>query len=99
MSISLRLHGLYSPCNSLGQNTGVGSRSPLQGLMTGHSRVSTGQGQGERQTLETSSWLQSKGRPVRGSHSQVRRADGCLDQSGGCGDGGHWEDFIYALFL
>ena len=32
MSISLRLHGLYSPCNSPGQNTGVGSLSLLQGI-------------------------------------------------------------------
>ena len=101
LCLTLRPHGLYSPWNSPGQNAGVGSRSLLQGLMTGHSRVSTGQGQGERerQALETSSWLQSKGRPVRDSHSQVRRADGCLDQSGSCGDGGHWEDFVYALSL
>ena len=28
---SLRLHGLYSPWNSPGQNTGVGSISLLQG--------------------------------------------------------------------
>ena len=65
----------------------------------GHSRVSTGKGQGESKAVETSSWLQSEGRSVRGSHSQVRRGDGCLDQSGSCGDGGHWEDFIYALSL
>ena len=32
MSDSLRLHGLYSPWNSLGQNTGVGSLSLLQGI-------------------------------------------------------------------
>ena len=31
MSNSLRLHGLYSPWNSPGQNTGVGSLSLLQG--------------------------------------------------------------------
>ena len=31
MSNSLRPHGLYSPWNSPGQNTGVGSRSLLQG--------------------------------------------------------------------
>ena len=31
VSDSLRLHGLYSPWNSLGQNTGVGSLSLLQG--------------------------------------------------------------------
>ena len=30
MSSSLRSHGLYSPWNSPGQNTGVGSRSLLQ---------------------------------------------------------------------
>ena len=30
MSDSLQPHGLYSPWNSLGQNTGVGSRSLLQ---------------------------------------------------------------------
>ena len=32
VSDSLRPHGLYSPWNSLGQNTGVGSLSLLQGL-------------------------------------------------------------------
>ena len=31
-SCSLRLHGLYSPWNSPGQNTGVGSLSLLQGI-------------------------------------------------------------------
>ena len=32
MSDSLQPHGLYSPGNSPGQNTGVGSRSLLQGI-------------------------------------------------------------------
>ena len=32
MSDSLRPHGLYSLWNSLGQNTGVGSLSLLQGI-------------------------------------------------------------------
>ena len=32
MSNSLHLHGLYSPWNSPGQNTGVGSLSPLKGI-------------------------------------------------------------------
>ena len=32
VSISLQPHGLYSPWNSLGQNTGVGSLSLLQGI-------------------------------------------------------------------
>ena len=32
MSDSLQLHGLYSPCNSPGQNTGEGSLSLLQGI-------------------------------------------------------------------
>ena len=32
MSESLRLHGLYSPWNSPGQNTGVGNPSLLQGI-------------------------------------------------------------------
>ena len=32
MSNSLQSHGLYSPWNSPGQNTGVGSRSLLQGI-------------------------------------------------------------------
>ena len=32
VSDSLRLHGLYSPWNSPGQNTGVGSLSLLQGI-------------------------------------------------------------------
>ena len=31
-SDSLRLHGLYSPWNSPGQNTGAGSLSLLQGI-------------------------------------------------------------------
>ena len=30
--LTLRLHGLYSPWNSPGQNTGVGSLSLLQGI-------------------------------------------------------------------
>ena len=33
MSDSLRLHGLYSPWNSLGQNTGEGSISLLRGIL------------------------------------------------------------------
>ena len=32
MSNSLQAHGLYSPWNSPGQNTGVGSHSLLQGV-------------------------------------------------------------------
>jgi len=32
VSDSLQPHGLYSPWNSLGQNTGVGSLSLLQGI-------------------------------------------------------------------
>ena len=32
MSDSLQPHGLYSSCNSAGQNTGVGSHSLLQGI-------------------------------------------------------------------
>ena len=32
VSDSLQPHGLYSPWNSPGQNTGVGSHSPLQGI-------------------------------------------------------------------
>ena len=34
VSNSLQPHGLYSPWNSLGQNTGVGSLSLLQGIFT-----------------------------------------------------------------
>ena len=34
VSDSLRLHGLYSPWNSPGQNTGVGSLSLLQGIFS-----------------------------------------------------------------
>ena len=34
MSDSLRPHGLYSPWNSPGQNTGVGSLSLLQGIFS-----------------------------------------------------------------
>ena len=33
VSDSLRPHGLYSPLNSPGQNTGVGSGSLLQGII------------------------------------------------------------------
>ena len=33
MSDPLQPHGLYSPWNSLGQNTGVGSLSLLQGIV------------------------------------------------------------------
>ena len=33
MSNSLHPHGLYSPWNSLGQNTGVGSQSLLQEIL------------------------------------------------------------------
>ena len=32
MSDSLRVHGLYSPWNSPGRNTGMGSYSLLQGI-------------------------------------------------------------------
>ena len=32
LGLTLRPHGLYSPFNSLGQNTGVGSGSLLQGI-------------------------------------------------------------------
>ena len=32
MSNSLRTHGLYSPWNSPGQNTGMGNLSPFQGI-------------------------------------------------------------------
>ena len=34
MSDSLRPRGLYSPWNSLGQNTGVGTLSLLQGIFS-----------------------------------------------------------------
>ena len=34
VSDSLQPHGLYSPWNSLGQNTGVGSLSLLQGIFS-----------------------------------------------------------------
>ena len=36
VSYSLWPHGLYSPWNSLGQNTGVGSLSLLQGIFPTH---------------------------------------------------------------
>ena len=36
MSNSLQPHGLHSPWNSLGQNTGVGSHSLLQGIFPTH---------------------------------------------------------------
>ena len=35
VSDSLRPHGLYSPWNSPGRNTGVGSLSALQGIFPG----------------------------------------------------------------
>ena len=34
LSDSLRPHGLYSPWNSLGQNTGLGSLSCIQGIFS-----------------------------------------------------------------
>ena len=64
VSDSLRPHGLYSPWNSLGQNTGVGSLSllhgifPTQGSNTGLLQVnsSTAESQGKpRHVLITSS--------------------------------------------
>ena len=44
VSDSLRPHGLYSPWNSPGQNTGVGSLSLLQGIFQsrGQTQVSLG---------------------------------------------------------
>ena len=36
VSYSLQPHGLYIPQNSPGQNTGVGSRSLLQGIFPTH---------------------------------------------------------------
>ena len=43
VSNSLQLHGLYSPWNSTGQNTGVGTLSLLQGILPiqGSNQVST----------------------------------------------------------
>ena len=35
LTLRLQLHGLYSPWNSPGQNTGVGSLSLLQGIFPG----------------------------------------------------------------
>ena len=48
MSISLLPHGLYSPWNSLGQNTGVGSHSLLQGIFPT---------QGSNPTLPLCRWI------------------------------------------
>ena len=47
-SDSLWLHGLYSPWNSLGQNTGVGSLSLLQGIFPT---------QGSNQSLPHCTWI------------------------------------------
>ena len=48
MSISLLPHGLCSPWNSLGQNTGVGSHSLLQGIFPS---------QGSNPTLPLCRWI------------------------------------------
>ena len=59
MSDSLRPHGLYSPWNSPGQNTGVGSLSLLQG---------SSQPRGRAQVFRTAGGFSSSwaiGRPVR----------------------------------
>ena len=42
MSNFLRPHGLYSPWNSLGQNTGMGSLSLLQGIFLAQELILSG---------------------------------------------------------
>ena len=54
MSDSLRSHGLYSPWNSLGQNTGVGSLSLFQGSSEPRDRTQISRVAGEFFT----SWVQ-----------------------------------------
>ena len=58
MSNSLRPHWLYSPWNSLGQNTRVGSLSLLQGIFTTH-----GLNPGLPHCRQILYWLSHKGSP------------------------------------
>ena len=58
MANSLRPHGLYSPWNSLGQNTRVGSLSLLQGIFTIH-----GSNPGLPQCRHIFYWLSHKRSP------------------------------------
>ena len=75
MSDSLKLHGLYSPWNSTGQNTGVSSLSLLQGIFPT---------QGSNPGLPNCRWilyqLSHKGRPPlqrRGVESLAQEDSTC----------------------
>ena len=83
LSNSLQTHGLYSPWNSLGQNTGVGSLSLLQGIFptrnwTGVSRIagrfstSWATREAQRNTAQHSSKIQN---PI---DSMTHYFEGCL---------------------
>ena len=52
VSNSLRPHGLYSPWNSPGQNTGIGSLSLLQGIFQPRDRTPTLQAGTTREAQE-----------------------------------------------
>ena len=58
VSDSLRPHGLHRPRNSLGQNTGVGSLSLLQGIFP-----TQGSNPGLPQCGQILYWLSHKGSP------------------------------------
>ena len=60
MSESLQPHELYSPWNSLGQNTGVGSLSLLQGIFT-----TQGLNPGLPHCRQTLYQLSHKGSPIK----------------------------------
>ena len=56
VSDSLRPHGLYSPWNSLGQNTGVGSLPLLQGIFPTQRWNLDHPGKGTFKSLEFPKW-------------------------------------------
>jgi len=61
MSDSWQPHGLYSPWNSTGQNTGVGSHSLLQGIFP-----TQGLNPGLLHCRQILYWLSHKGSPTTG---------------------------------
>ena len=93
MSDSLWPHGLYSPWNSPGQNTGVGSLSLLQGIFPT---------QGSNPGLPHCRWLlyqlSHKGSPVKNPLANARdiRDEGLIPGSGRCPGGGHGSPLQYS---
>ena len=69
MSDSLPPHGLYSPCNSPGQNTGVVSRSLLQGIFPTQELNPS--------LLWSPAFLQVSSLPVGFPHSSVGKESTC----------------------